>query len=77
MDDRPGFTRTFAGGKYTFEGPSFKSEGTFTISGDELTITQDGDVTVFKFKIDGKKLQLANAKAKLEDPKQWQSLTKK
>jgi len=77
MDDRPGFFRTFAGDKYTFEGPGFKSEGTFTVSGDELTITSGGDVTVFKFKLSGNKLQLANAKANLNDPNQWQNLTKK
>jgi hypothetical protein len=77
MDEYPGITRTFSGNKYIFESSGGKSEGTFTVSGDELTITQDGDVTVFKFKIDGKKLQLANVKAKLDDPRQWQNLTKK
>jgi len=77
MDDRPGYFRTFAGDKYTFEGPGFKSEGTFAISGDELTVTSGGDVTVFKFKLSGNKLQIANAKANLNDPNQWQNLTKK
>ena len=78
MDDRPGFSRTFSGTKHTFAGPGFSSEGTFTISSDELTITgSDGDVTVFKFKLSGNKLEMANAKAKLDDPDQWQKLTKK
>ena len=77
MDDRPGYFRTFTGDKYTFEGPGFKSEGTFSVSGDELTITSGGDVTVFKFKLSGNKLQLANSQAKLDDPNQWQHLTKK
>jgi len=77
MDDRPGFFRTFAGDKYTFEGPGFKTEGTFSVSGDELTITSGGDVTVFKFKLSGNKLQLANVNARLDDPNQWQNLTKK
>jgi len=78
IDDRPGYTRTFAGDKHTFEGPGFKSEGTFTISDDELTITaSDGDVTTYKFKLNGNKLEMANSKAKLDDPDQWQKLTKK
>jgi len=77
LDDRPGYFRTFAGDKHTFEGPGFKSEGTFTISGDELTITSGSDVTVYKFKLSGNKLQIANVKAKLDDPNQWQNMTKK
>ncbi|MCL1957205.1 MAG: hypothetical protein FWF63_07770 [Fibromonadales bacterium] len=72
-----GMTRTFSGDKYILEGPAGKTEGTFTTSGDELTITQGNDVTVFKFKLEGNTLKLANAKAKLEDPKQWQTWTKK
>jgi len=77
LDDRPGYFRTFTGSNCTFEGPGFKVDGTFTTSGDELSITSDGDVTVFKFKLNGNKLQIANVKAKLEDPNQWQNLTKK
>ena len=76
-DEYAGITRTFSGSKYIYESSGGKSEGTFTISGDELTITQDSDSTVFKFKVEGKKLMLANVKAKLDDPKQWQSWTKK
>jgi len=72
-----GMTRTFSGDKYIFESSGNKTEGTFTTSGDELTITQGNDVTVFKFKIEGNTLKLANSKAKLEDPKQWQTWTKK
>lgn len=72
-----GMTRTFSGDKYILESSGGKTEGTFTTSGDELTITQGNDVTVFKFKIEGNTLKLANAKAKLEDPKQWQTWTKK
>ena len=78
MDNRPGYFRTFTGNQYTFEGPGIRNEGTFTISGDELTITaSDGDVTKFKFRLSGGKLELANVNAKLDDPSQWQSLTKK
>jgi len=76
-DEYKGITRTFSGDKYIYESPGGKTEGTFTVSGDELTITQGNDVTVLKFKIEGDKLKLANVKAKLEDPKQWQSWTKK
>jgi len=72
-----GMTRTFSGNKYIYESPGGKTEGTFTTSGDELTVTQGNDVTVFKFKIEGNTLKLANSKAKLEDPKQWQTWTKK
>jgi len=72
-----GMTRTFSGNKYIYESLGGKTEGTFTTSGDELTVTQGNDVTVFKFKIEGNTLKLANAKAKLEDPKQWQTWTKK
>jgi len=77
LDDRPGYTRTFSGSTHTFEGPGFKNEGTFSISGDELTITSGSDVSVFKYKLSGGKLEMANAKAKLDDPNQWQKLTKK
>jgi hypothetical protein len=78
LDDRAGYTRTFSGSKHTFSGPGFSNEGTFTISGDELTITDsDGDVTVFKFKLSGNKLEIANVGARLDDPNQWQKLTKK
>jgi hypothetical protein len=76
-DEYKGITRTFSGSKYIYESSGGKTEGTFAISGDELTITQGNDVTVLKFKIEGDKLKLANVKAKLEDPKQWQSWTKK
>ena len=59
VDDRPGYTRTFSGNKHTFEGPGYKSEGTFTISGDELTVTAaDGDVSKFKYTLSGKTLTL-------------------
>jgi hypothetical protein len=77
LDDYPGMTRTFSGGKCKYEGPGSSREGTYTISGDELTVTLEGDVTVFKFKIDGNKLLLANAAAVPSDLKNWQSLTKK
>jgi len=76
-DEYKGITRTFSGNKYIYESSGGKTEGTFTTSGDELTITQGNDVTVLKFKIEGDKLKLANIRAKLEDPKQWQSWTKK
>ncbi|MCL2721694.1 MAG: lipocalin family protein [Treponema sp.] len=57
-----GSTRTFAGDKVTFQRDDYKSEGTFTVSGDELTITaSDGDVTVFKFSLSGNTLTLENA----------------
>ena len=78
LDDRPGYTRTFDGDKHTFAGPGFKSEGTFAVSGDELTITaSEGDVNVYKFKLNGNKLEMVHSKAKLDDPDQWQKLTKK
>jgi hypothetical protein len=81
MDDNPGYTRTFSGGKHTFEGPGFKSEGTFTVSGDEVTITAaDGDETTFKFKLSGNKLQIVNVKdsqSTIDNPDKWATLAKK
>ena len=54
-----GSTRTFSGNKVTFQRDDYKSESTFTISGDELTITAaDGDVTKLKYTLSGKTLTL-------------------
>jgi len=51
--------RTFSGNNYTFQSGDYKVEGTFTTSGDELTLTRsDGDVTVLKYTIEGNTLTL-------------------
>ena len=54
-----GTIRTFSGNKFTFQSGDYKTEGTFEISGDELTLTRsDGDVTKLKYTLDGKTLTL-------------------
>ena len=59
-----GSTRTFSGNKCTFQSGDYTSETTFTISGDELTLTaSDGDVTKFKYTLSGNTLTLENAAA--------------
>ena len=53
--------RTFTGNKFTFQVGEYKVEGTFTTSGDVLTLTaSDGDVTEFNFTLSGKTLNLKN-----------------
>ena len=54
-----GSTRTFAGNKCTFQSGDYKSETTFTISGDEITFTSaSGDVTKLKYTLSGNTLTL-------------------
>ena len=53
--------RTFTGNKFTYEMGGYKDEGTFTTSGDVLTLnSSDGDVTEWNYTLSGKTLNLKN-----------------
>jgi len=54
-----GAIRTFTGSNFTFQAGSYKVEGTFTTSGDELILNRaDGDVQKFKYTLEGNTLTL-------------------